>query len=221
MEKYLILIVFVLFMISVNANITNNCYVLNSTGIINEYPYTNNFIYAINFNKTLMQANYVYYITTSGGNGCYDYSDLCGNFRDDPYGINILTHDDYKYTGFDRGHIVPNADYGYDTYIISNVVPMLPYFNQQIWAKSEEELRQNYAGKLVYKGCDYSLDKFIISNLNNTLYVPIGCYYVIFNQTKLPDTVDIVRGQIIDYGYYLHSDEYFFEKTLPPWIYCE
>lgn len=45
----------------------------------------NEYSYYISFNKTIMQANYVKYISTSGGNSC----EKC-NFRVDPYGINYL-----------------------------------------------------------------------------------------------------------------------------------
>jgi len=141
-----------------NTTYRKNCSVISTSAIINDYPTPQNKIYGIEFNTTIMQANYIYYIGTKGSNGCSD----CNYFRVDPYGINILRHDTYTNTGYDRGHIVPNADYGYDTYIITNVVPMIPEFNRDEWAASENMLRKQYANKLIYKGCDY--DDLYITN---------------------------------------------------------
>lgn len=191
--------------------------VMEPSNIINKYPAINNFTYAIDFNMSIMQCNYVYYISTSGGNMCTK----CKYFRKDPYNINILRNDDYNNVGYDRGHIVPNADYGYETYIISNVVPMNNIFNRNIWASSERDIRNKYSGHLVYKGCDYSYDKFIINSLNHKLFIPIGCYYIVFDILLfLPNITTVVTGNVIDYGYYLNNNVSAKEYKLPWWIAC-
>lgn len=193
------------------------CHINRSQNSIeNKYPESNKFIYAINFNDTLMQANYVYYINPKDGNSCSN----CQYFRIDPYGINILKHEDYTNTSFSRGHLVPNADYGYDTYIISNVVPMTYEFNQEIWNEVERYLRDKYKELLIYKGCEYSFDNYINSNLNNTLYIPLGCYYVVFDINILPEIYEDIKGNVLDYGYYKHS-KLQKNNTLPWWIICE
>lgn len=154
-----------------------------------------------------MQANYVKYNSTSGGNGCPN----CSYFRNDPYGYDILKSGDYTNTGFDRGHLVPNADYGYDTYIINNAVPMNPSFNRidGSWYISEICIRERYARYEIYEGCDYS-DQYIVTSLDNKLYIPVGCYYVVLND----------MNHLEDYGYYLNEAGSPKESKLPYWISC-
>lgn len=215
----IIVITLIIYNISANNNSNNNngnlCTIINPSNIELDYPYkSNNIEYKINFNKTIMQANYVYYISTKGGNNCSKK-----NFQNDPYSIDIITTNDFTNSGFDRGHLVPNADYGCNTYIISNAVPMNPGFNRGIWAKSEKYIRDNYAGKLIYKGCDYS-DLYIISNLGKKLYIPIGCYYIVFDVSELPYSSKLIFKNVLDYGYYLNENRSKKEKRLPYWIHC-
>jgi DNA/RNA endonuclease G (NUC1) len=152
-----------------------------------------------------MQANYVRYISTSGGNGCKG----CDYFRVDPYGIDTLKDIDYRNTKYDRGHLVPNADYGYDTYIINNAVPMEPNFNQKVWAKLENYIRKEYSGSIIYKGCDYT-DNFILSESGRKLYIPQGCYYVVLD----------LDNKLKDYGYYSNEKDSSQQSLLPSWISC-
>jgi len=181
--------------------------------------------YVINFNQTLNQANYAYYISTNGGQNCNNKK-----FHNDPYGINKLTTSDYTNSGFDRGHLVPNADYGCSTYIISNVVPMNSNLNSGVWAQNEKRIRNKYPNKLVYVGCDYDINKFYNSKNNNKLYIPIGCYYVVLNIDTLPKPheqiqllttgvgTNIKNEDILDYGYYLNKKKSVKEKKMPKWI---
>ena len=48
------------------------CRISNLDNALLGYPYGSNSIkYTVNFNASIMQANYVSYYSTSGGNGCY------------------------------------------------------------------------------------------------------------------------------------------------------
>jgi len=182
------------------------CIILGGDGIVLGFPYNSSpYRYIINFNTTIMQANYVNYISTSGSNGC----NTCKYFRNDPYGYDTLKDSDYRRTGYDRGHLVPNADYGADTYVINNVVPMNPYFNRRIWAKSENYIRNNYAGYNIYKGCKY-LGKFEFVVDVKKLYLVEGCYYVVLD----------LNNYLIDYGYYGNNEDSSREDELPYWISC-
>lgn len=54
---------------------------------------------------------------------------------------------DYKKSGFDRGHLVPNADMGntsdqYDSFSLANIVPQNRKHNQTLWAKLESDTRR-------------------------------------------------------------------------------
>jgi len=71
------------------------------------------------------------------------------SFRvDDRTGAKV-SPDDYTNTGFDRGHMAPNAtmDYCYDrdgqldSFLMSNVCPQTPALNRGVWASLEEYVR--------------------------------------------------------------------------------
>jgi len=70
------------------------------------------------------------------------------NFKPDPY---VLTGssvpEDYKHSGYDRGHMVPAADMAWDkdamseSFYMSNMSPQLPELNRGIWKTLEEHVR--------------------------------------------------------------------------------
>ena len=75
--------------------------------------------------------------------------DLTDDFRSDPAvrtGSAALA--DYKRSGFNRGHLAPAASMAWsetimsESFILSNVSPQLPGFNQGIWRKLEEAVRK-------------------------------------------------------------------------------
>lgn len=69
-------------------------------------------------------------------------------FKSDP---NVITGsaslDDYKSSGYDRGHLAPAADMRFSeetmlqSFFMSNMSPQLPEFNRGIWKKLEETVR--------------------------------------------------------------------------------
>lgn len=70
-------------------------------------------------------------------------------FKED-YSIPMLyrsTLDDFRGSGKDRGHYTPNASVDYDkkaqleSFLLSNIGPQYPKFNQGIWAEIENEVR--------------------------------------------------------------------------------
>ncbi len=69
-------------------------------------------------------------------------------FRQDPYvstGSAIL--EDYRKSGYDRGHLAPAADFKWseeamsETFYLSNMTPQNPSFNKGIWADLEDAVR--------------------------------------------------------------------------------
>ncbi len=70
------------------------------------------------------------------------------NFREDPnISSESATLNDYKKSGYDRGHLAPAADFSYSkesmssTFYLSNMSPQLPNFNRGIWKILEEQVR--------------------------------------------------------------------------------
>lgn len=71
------------------------------------------------------------------------------NFREDP---DVRTHsavpDDYKKSGYDRGHLCPAGDMAWsrlamsESFLMSNMSPQLPAFNRGIWKNLESEVRR-------------------------------------------------------------------------------
>ena len=57
------------------------------------------------------------------------------------------TYEDYKGSGFSRGHLVPAADMAFDkqvmqeTFMMSNISPQVKAFNSGIWRELEENVR--------------------------------------------------------------------------------
>ncbi len=70
------------------------------------------------------------------------------NFRDDPL---VTTKSaskwDYKRSGYDRGHLAPAGDMGFDktamseTFFMSNMSPQIRHFNGGVWRELEEQTR--------------------------------------------------------------------------------
>lgn len=58
------------------------------------------------------------------------------------------TNEDYKGSGYDRGHLAPAADMGWseqamkESFFFSNMSPQVPEFNRGIWKRLEEQVRQ-------------------------------------------------------------------------------
>ena len=70
------------------------------------------------------------------------------NFREDPYvRTGSATLEDYRGSGYDRGHLAPAADFKWsekamdDTFYMSNMAPQDPSFNRGIWADLEAVVR--------------------------------------------------------------------------------
>ena len=55
---------------------------------------------------------------------------------------------DYWYSGYDRGHLAPSADFRWsktalsESYFYSNMAPQLPELNREKWAELENAIRE-------------------------------------------------------------------------------
>lgn len=98
---------------------------------------------------------------------------------------------DYINSGFDRGHLAPDANFDYDpktqakTYSMVNIVPQSPTLNRKAWIKAERYERL-IASKLktitVINLIDYSKSTQQIGK--SKLSVPNTFYKIIFNDEK-------------------------------------
>lgn len=113
------------------------------------YHYQN---YSLSYNEDYEQADWVAYILTRD-NLTKPWSERVDNFRPDPaIRTGSATPNDYRGSGYDRGHMVPAADMAFDatfmdeTFMMSNISPQARNFNQGIW-RELEELTRDWAKK--------------------------------------------------------------------------
>jgi DNA/RNA endonuclease G (NUC1) len=63
-------------------------------------------------------------------------------------GYDLPHHSDYTHSGYDRGHMAPNADFNNTrenalaTFFIANIWPQTPEVNRDTWLKTENETRR-------------------------------------------------------------------------------
>ncbi len=103
--------------------------------------------YAVGYNYTNKVADWVaYHVTADSVSLSYPRND---NFREDleiPVGYRAVLSD-YSGSGYDRGHLAPNAtvDYSFnamdESFLLSNITPQLASFNRGAWASLEEYFR--------------------------------------------------------------------------------
>jgi DNA/RNA endonuclease G (NUC1) len=88
------------------------------------------------------------------------------------HGYSLPHHSDYTYSGFDRGHMAPNADFN-DTYenalmtfFIGNIWPQTPNLNRVEWLKTENETRR-LASEYLFVKVIIIVDEFTAEKVGN------------------------------------------------------
>jgi len=108
-----------------------------------------NVYYAVGFSDashTSLWGAFTVTATTSPNTSCSRPSSFASASKESP----VITNSDYTGTGYDRGHMVPNAAMAYwkgctasnATFITSNLCPQIHGFNAGVW----EELESKIAG---------------------------------------------------------------------------
>lgn len=104
--------------------------------------------YTLCYNEKTEQADWIAYKLTKVNleNAKFKRKD---NFRKDPdVKTTSATPEDYKGSGYDRGHLAPAADFTWtkegmsESFYMSNMSPQEPGFNRGIWKKLEENVRK-------------------------------------------------------------------------------
>jgi len=102
--------------------------------------------YTLSYSEDNEQALWVFYrLTPNFLNSAIDRTD---DFRSDPsVSTGSASLDDYKGSGYDRGHLCPAADMKLndtsisESFYLSNMSPQDPSFNRGIWSKLESVVR--------------------------------------------------------------------------------
>ncbi|GAB4267602.1 MAG: DNA/RNA non-specific endonuclease [Candidatus Rifleibacteriota bacterium] len=103
-----------------------------------------------------------------------------------------ITPNDYKSSGYDRGHMAPNsaimAEYGkeaqLETFLMSNICPQSPELNRKVWQKLER-LESEYADNLetVWVITGPVFDEHI-QTIKNRIEVPDAFFKILFDEQQ-------------------------------------
>ncbi|CAN5385750.1 DNA/RNA non-specific endonuclease [soil metagenome] len=104
--------------------------------------------YTFCYDENFEQAKWVAYrLTAAMCNG--NDEERTDNFREDPsVKTGSASPDDYKKTGYDRGHLCPAGDMAWseitmsESFYMSNMSPQEPKFNRGIWKTLESQVRE-------------------------------------------------------------------------------
>ena len=98
----------------------------------------NHFAYTLSYNELFEQANWVAYELTDIET--ISHFERTNKFIvDDLVKTGSASNDDYKKSGYDRGHLAPAGDMGWseqamkESFYYSNMSPQNPSFNRGIW----------------------------------------------------------------------------------------
>jgi len=144
--------------------------------------------YSLSYSEEHKQAEWVYYkLNASQLNPTVKRKN---NFRKDPVITkNSSDLNDYKGTGYDRGHLAPAADMKYnsnsmsESFYLSNISPQSANFNRGIWKKIEKQIRDwsNIYGELIIiTGPILECENFGKIGLNNVT-IPKWYYKVVID----------------------------------------
>lgn len=95
-------------------------------------------------------------LTASHSYGCVARSNAFAADESLPAG-QAAKPSDYLHSGYDIGHMSPDADFSYDaalerqSFILTNMAPQLPGLNRQTWKYLEEDIREwAYGGRTLW-----------------------------------------------------------------------
>lgn len=152
--------------------------------------------YSLSYNEQKEQANWVYYTLTDAMilNG--------GEERNNSFKMDKLVatgsakSSDYTKSGYDRGHLCPAADMGFEkvameeSFFMSNISPQIPEFNRGIWKELEAKVREWAKTEheiIVVTGPVFKNEMGFIGKEN--VSVPGYFFKIIFDNTDQPRIV--------------------------------
>jgi len=101
-------------------------------------------------------------------------------------GYSFPEHGDYTNSGYDRGHMAPNADFNDTrenalmTFFIANIWPQTPDVNRKTWLKTENETRKLAVEYFIVKVV-IIVDEFSDKNING-IQVPLNFKRRVYNE---------------------------------------
>lgn len=109
------------------------------------------------------------------------------NFREDPALDPSVrsTLNDYKKTGFDRGHMAPAADFSYsavamsESFLLSNMIPQYHNPNAGIWSEAEGYAREKAMQQPVRVISGPLFDTLPVQHIGNGVCVPTSTFKIV------------------------------------------
>lgn len=135
-------------------------------------------IYKVNFSNEFHQPRYVSYLLYKGGGDCN--RDKFQFKNDDPQ-LECATDEDYKRSGFDKGHLANAEDFASDctsdelTFRFYNCLPQTPNLNRGVWKTNETLVRQWSQKEKLYIICGGFFGDAKVGNMT----VPSYCWKVV------------------------------------------
>jgi endonuclease G, mitochondrial len=149
--------------------------------------------FVICYDERFEQARWVAYRLTEemcNNNG----EERSNNFRIDPdIKSGSATPDDYKKSGYDRGHLCPAGDMAWseqsmsESFLMSNMSPQVPGFNRGIWKNLEANVREwARQNKEIYVVTAGVLKDTLATIGKNKVAIP-GYYYKVILDMHAPE----------------------------------
>jgi endonuclease G len=145
--------------------------------------------YAMSYDGKLGKANWVAWTLTSTDMGDVPRTNKFKQDDSMPRGFVIVDEQDYKYTGFDRGHLCNSEDrtstyfLNEETFLMSNMLPQTPQLNRGPWERLEaycRKLAKRGQKLVIYAGGIGAKDR-----LGSTgVPIPVYCWKVIYTPEK-------------------------------------
>lgn len=155
--------------------------------------------YTLSYNETYEQANWVYYSLTDSMI-LNSREERGNNFKMDKLVVTTSAKSsDYTKSGYDRGHLCPAGDMGFneiameESFFMSNISPQVPDFNRGIWKELESTVRKwaiNERQVYVVTGPVFKNPKGSIGK--EEVLVPGYYFKIIFDPTDEPKMIAFV-----------------------------
>ena len=145
--------------------------------------------YSLSYSEKHEQAEWVFYeINKERILGLVKRTD---DFRSDKsISTNSASLEDYKSTGYDRGHLAPAEDFSFSTsamsesFYMSNISPQHPSFNYGIWKDLEDLVRKWGANNTLYVVSGPVFGSCISTIGSNNVCIPESYYKVIYDPSE-------------------------------------
>lgn len=148
--------------------------------------------YVLSYNEPYEQAEWVAWeLLSTELNG---HESRSNSFYPDPLvSTGSASPNDYKGSGFDRGHLAPAADFSFseeamkESFYMSNMSPQNPGLNRGLWKKLEEECRElalKYGSIYQVSGPIFTSDS--TSKLKSGVAIPNGYFRIVIYPADQP-----------------------------------